>query len=113
MCVICKEPIEPSLRVTLGEKGSASINKASKERKDSIQCVLQCVLDPGQVVHKECCRKYCVPYEITKAHRQAFHQSTTGEQVLGSAVRQFDFRNDCFYCGKQQHQERKEKLLNH
>ena len=43
MCVICKEPKEPSLRVTLGEKGSASINKASKERKDSIQCVLYSV----------------------------------------------------------------------
>lgn len=95
-CAICKELIEPSLRVTLGAKGSASINNASEERKDSLQCA------PGQVVHKECRRMYCAPYEITKARRQTLHQdlSSTGQHVLRSAEKQFDFRSDCFYCGK-------------
>ena len=36
-CVICKKPMT-SPKATLGEKGSASINKASKERNESLYC---------------------------------------------------------------------------
>ncbi len=60
-CAICKEPIEPSLRVTLGEKGSATINQASKDRKESLKCSV------GQVVHVECRRKYCSQNSIVRA----------------------------------------------
>ena len=92
-----KEPIEPSLRVTLGEKGSASINKASKERKESIQCV------PGQVIHKECHRKYCVPGK--HSINPPLGSRSSGQQK-GSLI-------SAFIVVNQQHQERKEKLLNH
>ena len=37
-CVICKKPVGASPKVTLGEKGSESINKASKERNESLHC---------------------------------------------------------------------------
>jgi len=46
-CVICSQPIGTSSKATLGEKGSASINKASKERNETIHCT------PGQQVHLE------------------------------------------------------------
>ena len=44
-CVICKKPVEPALRVTLGEKESATLNKVSKDKKESLQCAA------GQVEH--------------------------------------------------------------
>ena len=54
-CVICGQPIGTSLKAkaTLGEKGSANINKANKERNETVHCM------PGQQVHQECRRKYC------------------------------------------------------
>ena len=96
-CVICKKPIGASPKVTLGEKGSASINKASKERNESLHCTA------GQQVHQECRRKYCAPNQIAKALRQTVQQgvaTNTGQQVLRSAERQFNFSTDCFYCGE-------------
>ena len=37
VCVICKKPIELLPKVTLGEKGSATINRVSKERNETLQ----------------------------------------------------------------------------
>ena len=37
-CVICGQPIGTSPKATLSEKGSACINKASKERNESAHC---------------------------------------------------------------------------
>jgi len=34
-CIICKEPLENGEIVTLGEKGSANVNRASVESNDS------------------------------------------------------------------------------
>ena len=51
-CVICGQPIRISSKATLGEKGSASINKVSKERNDTVYCT------PGQQIHQECHHKY-------------------------------------------------------
>ncbi len=105
-CAICKEPIEPSLRVTLGEKGSATINQASKDRKESLKCSV------GQVVHVECRRKYCSPNSIVRALKLTAHKAlaTTSQQVLRSAEKQFNFRSDCFYCGKPAVLGRKRKI---
>ena len=94
---ICKKPIGASPKATLGEKGSASINKASKERNESLHCTA------GQQVHQECHCKYCAPNQIAKALRQTVQQgvaTNTGQQVLRSAERQFNFSTDCFYCCK-------------
>ena len=50
VCVICKKPIELLPKVTLGEKGSATINRVSKERNETLQC------ESGDQVHQECRR---------------------------------------------------------
>ena len=42
-CVICKEPLGKGEIVTLGEKGSAGVNRASLEHNDSTICTV-----PGQ-----------------------------------------------------------------
>ena len=46
VCVICKKPIELLPKVTLGEKGSATINRVN----ETLQC------ESGDQVHQECRR---------------------------------------------------------
>ena len=96
-CVICgKESGEGDL-VTLREKGSVGINRASEERNDSIRTV------PGQKVHKICRRDYCLQQNISRSRLQ---QSTPSElsssrrSLVRKAESSFDFKTDCFYCGK-------------
>ena len=96
-CVICKQSTGTLPKATLTEKGSGSINKASKERKDTLFC------SPGQKVHQECRRKYCKPDQIAKALRSKEQQvmhTNTEKQVLRSAEKVFNFSTNCFYCGE-------------
>ena len=60
LCAICKKSLGSEPKVTLGEKGSESINKASRERRDNIHCTA------GQLVHSYCRKKYCAPHQIAK-----------------------------------------------
>ena len=67
-CIICKEPLDQgpdSAIVTLGEKGSASVNRASLERNDSTICTV-----PGQQVHQYCRKIHCNPNKIAQAKRE-------------------------------------------
>ena len=96
-CVICKQSTGTLPKATLTEKGSGSINKASKERKDTLFC------SPGQKIHQECRRKYCKPDQIAKALRSKEQQvmhTNTEKQVLRSAEKVFNFSTNCFYCGE-------------
>ena len=96
-CVICKQPTGTLPKATLTEKGSGSINKASKERKDTVFC------SHGQKVHQECRRKYCKPDQIAKALRSKEQQvipMNAEKQVLRSAKKEFNFSTKCFYCGE-------------
>ena len=82
------------------------VSKASKERNDSLNYTA------GQQVHQECRRKYCAPNQIAKALRQTVQQdiaTNTGQKVLRSAERQFNFNTD-FFCGKPAIFERKRKV---
>ena len=64
-CVICKRPIDKEPSSTLGEKGSASVNRAGQARNDSIHCV------SGQKVHQVCRQNYFNPQRIAgDANRQ-------------------------------------------
>ena len=63
MCVICKQPTGALPKATLTEKGSVNINKAGKERKDTVFC------SPGQKIHQEYHHKYCKPDQTAKALR--------------------------------------------
>ena len=93
-CVICKQPIVGGTGVTLGEKGSSAINKASAARIDTINAI------PGQQIHEECRRKYCNPQQIAKSVKLGKQEVQPSRHVLRSAEQQFNFHTDCFFCGK-------------
>ena len=60
-CAICPQSLDNvNDVVTLREKGSEGINRASTWRNDLIQTV------PGQKVHQTCRREYCHPSYINK-----------------------------------------------
>ena len=90
-CVICKQPIVGGTGVTLGEKGSSTINRASAARIDTINAI------PGQ---QECRRKYCNPQQIAKTVKLGKQEVQPARHVLRSAEQQFNFCTDCFFCGK-------------
>ena len=52
VCVICKQPLGTSPASSL--KGSTTINQTSETRNDTIHSA------PGETVHQECRRKYCM-----------------------------------------------------
>ena len=95
-CVICKEPLDKGEIVTLGEKGSASVNCASLERNDSTICTV-----PGQQVHQYCRKIHCNPNKIAQAKRLSIQSPGTSlaNSVLRSKENSFSFNHDCFYCG--------------
>jgi len=93
---ICKKPIESLPKATLGEKGSSSINRASKERNDTLHCA------SGDQVHQECHCKYCARNQIAKVLKQNVQPSvatSSSTRVLRSAKQEFSFCTDCFYYG--------------
>ncbi len=97
ICVICSQSIEEEPSATLTEKGCRGINKASDTRKN-ICCV------SGQQVHQECRRKYCHPWEVSKALNKAEQgcstSATEGHMLRSAEKRQFEFNSDCFFCGQ-------------
>ena len=96
-CFIYKKPIGALPKVTIGEKQSVCINKASKERNESLNCTAE------QQEHQDCHHKYCAPNQIAKALKQIVLQdvaTNTGQKVLRSSKRQFNFSTDCFFLGK-------------
>ena len=67
-CIICKEPLDQkpdSAIVTLGERGSASVNRAILERNDGTICTV-----PGQQVHQYCRKIHCNPNKIAQAKKE-------------------------------------------
>lgn len=103
VCAICKQPIqvdEASPTATLGEKGSASINKASETRGDTTHS------RPGQQVHQDCRRRYCNPHQVAKTVKLGH---SIHKPALRSTERQFTWNTDCFFCGQPAKMERKRK----
>ena len=95
-CIICKEPLENGEIVTLGEKGSASVNRASIEHNDSTVSTA-----PGQQVHQYCRKIHCNPNKIAQAKRLSIQNpdTSTSHPVLRSTEKGFSFNRDCFFCG--------------
>ena len=99
-CVICTQSIEASSKVTLGEKGCASINKANYERGDAVHCV------PGKLVHQECRLQCCKTDQIAKTLRVKEGEpgtatdTYTGNRTLKSSQKDFNLETDCFFCGE-------------
>ena len=95
-CEICQEPLVKGEIVTLGEKGSASVNRASLERNDSSICTV-----PGQQVHQYCHKIHCNPNSIAQANRLPIEgpDKSICYSVLRSRQKSFNFNGDCFLCG--------------
>ena len=96
LCAICKTSVDTGVPSSiLTAKGSSTINQVSIARNDSICTV------PGDVVHQECCRKYCNPHQIAKHTHQEPMPSTSsnGRPVLRSSEEGFSFKTNCFFCG--------------
>lgn len=71
-CIICKKSLNGEGDVvTLKEKGSEGINRASAERVDNITTV------PGQQVHQNCRQEYCRPSSINRAKKSVSDETTT------------------------------------
>lgn len=97
-CAICKHDLDGEGEVvTLREKGSEGINRASAERSDTIDTV------PGQQVHKNCRREYCLPSNIARAKKLAETTSSETTSNRHSLTRKaehcFSFKTDCVFCG--------------
>ena len=103
---ICKASVSTGVpSSTLKAKGSSTINQASETRKDSI-CTM-----PGEVVHQECRRKYCHPFQIAKDTnpKELMPSTSEGRPVLRSSKEDFSFKTDCFFCGRPAKLGRKRK----
>ena len=94
-CVICNTRLNGEGDVvTLKEKGSEGINRASAERFDSITTV------PGQQVHQNCRREYCRPSSIKRAKKSVSEETTSSRRSFTRKAEQcFSFKTDCFFCG--------------
>ena len=95
-CVICQKLLVDDV-VTLREKGSEGINRASAERNDIIMAAV-----PGQKVHQTCCRAYCHPINIAPAKKQentSAPTSSSRRSLDRKTEHSFSFKTDCFFCG--------------
>ncbi|CAG2215125.1 unnamed protein product [Mytilus edulis] len=92
-CVICQNSIShEDTVVVLGEKGSQSVNKASKSRQDNV------VTSAGQKLHQNCRKSYTNPKYNALANKDINHE-TTNVPTLRSKV-EFDFKKHCLFCGQ-------------
>ena len=93
-CAICQKSLDNvNDVVTLREKGSEGINRASRERNDLIQTV------PGQK-HQTCGREYCHPNKINRAKKKERESLITSRRYLDRKTElSFNFKTDCFFCG--------------
>ena len=93
-CAICQKSLDNvNDVVTLREKGSEGINRASRERNDLIQTV------PGQK-HQTCSREYCHPNKINRAKKKERESLITSRRYLDRKTEQsFNFKTECFFCG--------------
>ena len=74
LCAIFKTPVDKSFPFSIPyAKGSSAINQASIARNDQDKI---CTM-PGDVVHQECCRKYCHPHQIAKRTHQEEQMPST------------------------------------
>ena len=96
-CIFCQEALkEKESVVILTSKGCEGITRASKTRGDQIHT------EPGQQVHKQCRRVYCIPNAIsayTRNRKLVNNASTSDQFVLRSAEPSFSYKEHCLFCG--------------
>ena len=83
--MFCQEPLSNgSATVSLREKRSQSINKASEQRRDSIKTV------PGPVVHQECRRTYCNSKKVAQSIRDYKKLGPISQMYVIAAISRAD-----------------------
>lgn len=97
-CIICKQSIQSRSVVTIGVKGSATINESSVLRRDNI------VAEPGQHVHQECRMNYVNPNVIKRdlKRKTEGHEVNVNSMVVirRSQDVPFDYGKSCLFCGQ-------------
>lgn len=99
-CILCKTPIEGNLSKVTVRKGIQKIIECSFHRKDSLHLELE-----GKSfinVHIKCRKNYTRPTSINaslSAEKSALEEPNYGI-TLRNSVTKFDFKNDCFICGR-------------
>lgn len=101
-CAICKESIVNN-GVALTSKGIDGINRASKERGDTVD------VREGDSVHIACRKRYTNPSYISKSLRQKEERHPVPRTLRSQSSVQFDFRRDCLFCGNEINQEQERK----
>ncbi|CAC5362575.1 unnamed protein product [Mytilus coruscus] len=92
-CMICNDNLNNGKQtVQLRDKGSSGINKASRERGETI------LVQPGQSVHQECRRVYCNPKAIDRSKKKTNIESNADSPNLRSQTL-FSFADHCLFCG--------------
>ena len=97
-CVLCDDNLDDGKpTVKLRQKGSDSINKASRLRGTDIET------QEGQTVHVECRRTFINPNSIDASRRKStngIQEKQPQKRDLRSLDSQFDFQRDCIFCGQ-------------
>jgi len=94
LCALCNENISGVPQeeiVTLGKKGSATVNQNSEERGSEVRT------QEGQRVHKECRKKWGVKYCI-KAAKSKEQIDSPSPCKLRSQNKKFEISQDCIFC---------------
>lgn len=102
-CVLCKEDLqEGDETVKLREKGSIGVNLASSKRGDDIK------VQPGDVVHINCRRRYCNPKVLSMVAKT--RDIPEEKRTLRSKHQEFIFSEHCLFCGQDVNHENNQQM---
>lgn len=105
-CVICDQSLSNGFPpVQLRQKGSDSINKASKARGSNITTKV------GQCVHIQCRKVFTNPKQISSDQKRMKVQESPSFCTLRSETPQFKFKEHCLFCGEAAKCENKKRSV--
>jgi len=92
-CCICEESLDDGQpTVTLGKKGSESLNQASKASAENKICTRV-----GQSVHTKCRRDFCRKPALKSEEDVSSDSSSISRHSIKP---QFNSKEQCFFCGQ-------------
>ncbi|VDI14517.1 Hypothetical predicted protein [Mytilus galloprovincialis] len=103
-CVICKDDDESSNLIQLRWKGSQGINKASKERCDTLET------HAGEFVHEDCRHRYTNKLIIKSDLRKNTEEPRRSETPTLRSKSQFSFSEHCLFCGVTAKQDKRKGI---
>ena len=94
-CVICDQSLSNGFpSVKLRQKGSDSINRASKDRESNIATQV------GQSVHIHCRKAFIDPKRILCDQKREKVQDSPSSCILRSETPEFEYKEHCLFCGQ-------------